>query len=491
MFNIQGICVRNPTIYVFLWETRVREEVLRCAERTHPADAVFELNIDNIRSTKARIQANEGGLNLSRVNVYAVVSAENPQGAELVESAGKKIRTLFREDFAAVDMTLAVILNESNEECDLNFEERNAATYKFLMKLAERDSFFNRIFLLSDKNEYGEVLPTGKKNICEIVAALPLLNLTQSHFNEIIESKIKESGRMLFASAGFWQKPLSQPSHFADNRALHKFAEILEKEMEDEAEGLAGKVRNGELKHSLSEIIKNISSVAAKPLRIWNLWGRSVKEAEILLYGNEAEKFFKKHYLCAYDGEAESPIIPEKMPLQEVAATEKQLQEALLEIKNTITLLTDSIAETSISRIKLFQTIDYIKTKIGEYYALRFELQNINVMHDRLMAEHGLIKSYLEHIRDVIKNLKALPIEEPPEKNTAMPSSEDCEYLTTHAETLAPIAISLLRNDGLISEQHILPNTDGEIFLLRIIGGFTLKDLSRRNAMQEAAAIAK
>ncbi|MDR0271966.1 MAG: hypothetical protein LBI27_01420, partial [Clostridiales bacterium] len=245
--------MKNPIVYVFLDE--VRTNVLRFAERMHPPNTVFESSLDELRETKTKIQANEGKLSLGRVNIYAVA---NSAASESAESYAEKIRAIFREDFAIVDMTLVVILNEGVK----NF-------------LSERETFFNRIFILSTKNEYGEILPECQKNISEIIAGLPLLHTVQSNFCDLLSAKMKE--RTVFASAGFWQKP-----QFPENRELHKLADFLEAKLKIQAnEPRIGIAEPNQIQHRNSpEIAENIASVAAKPLRAWNLWGRSIKEAE-------------------------------------------------------------------------------------------------------------------------------------------------------------------------------------------------------------------
>jgi hypothetical protein len=361
-----------------------------------------------------------------------------------------------------------VILRESNDVSDADaggFDERNASMLKFLTALAENKTLFNRIFLLSDKNEYGEVLPSSFANICATAAALPLLNDMDSHFNEIMAAKIAEQG--VFASAGFWQKPQSRT---AENRELHKLAETMEKELaqgESTAAFSSTSVDNLspiEPDHS-EKIANNVTSAAAKPLRAWNLWGIKIKDAEILLYENEAKNFFEKNY--SRRAKEPTPLEnPEKMPLSEVSEKEKHLREAISKLTRVSVSLSDSLKQTESLQVKFPQSVDYVKDKIGECYALRFKLQSLSHEQARLKAEQSCLEAHLNYTRETIKSLKKLPISDPPEQ----PMGE------------APIAISLLRNDGLIHESHVIKNAADEDCLLRVIGGFGLRDLSRRNA---------
>ncbi|MCL1883226.1 MAG: hypothetical protein FWF81_05665 [Defluviitaleaceae bacterium] len=431
-------------------------------KKKHPKGAVFELDAENIRSTKARIQANEGKLTLNRVNIYAVVEAENPSAQEITDFAGRQIYEIFSEDFAAVDMNLVVVINESNDSED--YKERNASTYNFLSHLSESEPLFKRVFLLSNKNEFNEILPQSHKNICDILSGIPLINSAPSHLGEILSAKMAEQGKMLFSSAGFWQKP---PPKFAGNKELRMLAESLEGELNTCAhEDFSFCKGNAEA------VIEAVASVASMPLRSWNLWGCSIKEAEELLYGGEARRFFEENFAAKRESEAD--VEPENMPLSQVAARERYLGGALDEIQKMTADVQGKLEKSEGVVCRVFQSVDYVKTKIGECYALRYELQNLCTARDKFRSEHRRLKSYIESIGEIIQNLKALPAPQPSEKPVTR------EFLLENAETLAPIAISLLRNDGLVRENHIVQNAQGKDCILRIIGGFSEGDLSRR-----------
>ncbi|MCL2225515.1 MAG: hypothetical protein FWB96_11170, partial [Defluviitaleaceae bacterium] len=214
--------MKNPVIFVFLGKVKLTgEKILRQAKRLFSAGEIFTIE-GEARETIAKIQANEGGLRLNRVNIYVIAAAEETDALSLVETAGENLRGKFCENFAAVDITLTVLLDESND-CDAT-ETRNANTYKFLQGLTAND--YNRIFLLSNKNEYGEILSEAKKKSLVVAAALPLLNTTQSQFNEALAAKAAARKQPLFASAGFWQQP---PPRLDENFALHRLADELER----------------------------------------------------------------------------------------------------------------------------------------------------------------------------------------------------------------------------------------------------------------------
>ncbi|MCL2387194.1 MAG: hypothetical protein FWC89_06540 [Defluviitaleaceae bacterium] len=469
--------VRNPTVFLFLDVTDA-SEILQQAERTHQSGAVFCLDAENVKATTARIQANEGGLNIKRVNIYVVATAEDSQAGE-ARDWGVRLRELFCEDFAAVDLTLVVLLNES---------EQTPNTYKFLNASGEYANSYDKFFILSDRNERDEILPESKKNLHATVAALPLVNVCESHFNEILAAKINERNKVLFASAGFWQKP---PPLHEENIALHRLADILSHEMvEGTRDGRNAARLENRVISAREEVISKVTSVAAKPLRIWELWGRNIKEAEDLLYGKEAERFFNRALEAAAQApiteDIQSEITRDTKKLRQAASEEEQLNQAITETESRIRVLKDELehAQATIIRVKLRHDIDYVKDQIGECYVIRFNLHHHKQTLTRLTEKHSRLKSYLEYIEGVIETIKALPL---PEETTQPTPEEAYAYITTHAEILAPLAISLLRDDGLIREQHLLPDPRNNFRLLRIIGGFTPQNLTRWNSMESAA----
>lgn len=473
--------MKNPTVFVFLGEVE-SEEILRTAKRMHPTGAVFAMNaLDEIRPTIARIQANEGGLKLNRVNIYTTIAAEDPSASELAEQAGEVLRDTFRKAFSAVDVTLAVLLSESNERDNIEMRDKN--TYNFLTRMGEQRTtpLFNRIFLLSDKNEHGEILPGIGKKLYEMVAALPLLNSAQSHFCDLLAAKSEQQEQPLFASAGFWHPP---PPQAEENQVLRKLAEVIEHELHDGeqrpseqtaepsvfscASWIAGENRNCGI--SYEEIVNNIASVAAKPMNFWELWGRTIKEAEALLFGNEAAKFFERMYVSycpeiTFTSVREFETIPRS--LFQVVRDEERLREAIFETESSIRALTNNIKQTEVSicRPKMKNNIDHIKDKIGEIYALLFAQQNLREKLSRQKNEHERLNVYLSHIRETITALKSLP-DSPPHEAPSLPP-----------ETLAPISISLHRNDGLLRESHTLQTVCGDTCLLRVIGGFPMQSI--------------
>ncbi|MCL1843583.1 MAG: hypothetical protein FWF79_07200 [Defluviitaleaceae bacterium] len=490
----------HPTVYVFIGEVSgVSCESLANAKTAFcikmGSSAPAEQQDLLIRGIKARIQSNERGLNIKRVFVYAVADATCC--AKQVEVLSERLKTLFREDFSSVRLTLAVLLNESNG--DGFFEERTVATRNFLITI-EKTETFDCIFLLSNRNENGEVRMFSQKNNSAILAALPVINSTESHLYEILAARSRMRGKTLFASAGFWQESASDKNII--NAGFRHLAESFEAELlkaGDTGQSPAFQetiyppfeaCQVNSKKHTTPEnllkISNNVTSVAAKPLKFWELWGRTVKEAEEMLYGKEVERFFRRVY-PECEKNFMNPFVPKacqkyeakSKSLKHAISEEEYLRKIISETEQKIANISAEVKhkESSICRCWPWRGVDYVKDIIGELYVLHFLLNQPESAVAELKNRHRHVKSYLDYMRGLIKILKSLPATPDALKETAKTPFDDSS---------APLAISLLRDDGLIRERHILTTEDGQSGLLRLIGGFTPQDLTRWNAMEKA-----
>jgi len=456
----------------------LREGVERAAARTHGAGVAFFADffgfssaadgLDALRAVKAEVQANVAGLKLSRVNVYAIATDEN--AVTTLGQAGGNLRKVFREDFVAVDLNLIVVLDESK-----------ANTYQFLKKLPDHSTTFDRVFLLSAKNEHNEVRAGSFENICETIAALPLVNDTDSRFCEILAARSFEQGKVLFASAGAWLRP---DSNVAENRELHRQAEVMEREIAEQFPNIQEKSFSYSAEAAAipeefndNEIVENIASVAAKPLRFWHLWGYTIGDAEKFLFGDGAEKFFAKNYAGEFSREFPCEFSPENMPLSEVAAQERALCKSIDELTKRMHRQENELAQSEAMTCPKnpLLGVDYVKTVIGENYARRSAISRLRGKITQLNAQRAAMQSQLDRAREKIRELKALPVSDENEKY-------NLDYVTAYAENLAPIAISLLRDDGLLREAHTFTDASGKPCVLRLLGGFAVQDLSRAAA---------
>ena len=481
--------LRNPTLYVKIGNRHVLK----------PCSGIFyiELNEDTnidaaIRTAKAQIQSSSG-LDINRANIYVIANAHCPQAAELTIAAGRRLHALFAEDFAAFHITLVTLLDESNEPHDYNgndYNLRNERTYKFLASLTDSTPF-NRIFLFSNRNEYGRVAPL---QVDKLLAHLPFLHAASSQFESTINMKSGQAGRVLFASAGLGmadEEYRLAVEENAKNRALHYLAHVLEKEVSTSVmlttmQQSKDLETPGLLRHYIprndEQITASIAGVASRPVSPLDLNGVTVKEAESLLFGEDAMQFYNRSFV-----QPELPPHPPTLPLRHAAAEESHLRQAIGEIKAEISHLSDIQSELSSKQIRLldlskpiasgaFAIIDNAKTAIGRYYAMQYKLDRLNASHRQMEERHTELYNFLEYMRQITTALKALP--------TTPPQTPAPELLLAQAIENAALNISLLRTDGLITEAHVLGTPDNP-YVLRVIGGFALEDLTRYNAMRE------
>jgi len=239
-----------------------------------------------------------------------------------------------------------------------------------------------------------------------------------------------------------------------------------------------------------SKIVADVTSVAARPLSFFNLKGLSVKEAEQLLYGESALRFYEENYsVSLLDNSVLHSDNSNSLTLYKAVAEEKRLREILEELSYEKIQLSQELSQASIKTfsltdilqmrtLSLSRLVDHAKDAIGECYAIRQKLDWVNEMYSQVCTRHAILESYLGYMRDVIAALKGLPI---------TPIIEEShEQLLIQAETRAILNISLLRTDGLIHEKYVLGDPSS-LCILRIIGGFSLEDLTRYNSIRECA----
>lgn len=486
--------IKNPALYVQIGNAKyiniLKEETHRGAACLH-LDEYLDEPIDKlIRGAKASLQSGEIlSINAQRVNIYVIAVAHDPRAAQLVLTAGERLRALFAEDFAAYHITLAVLLDESNEpdRDGYEYEARTAATYKFLASLTG-DTAYNRIFLLSNRNELGGVSPANHANAYRFLAYLPLLHeLENSRFDEAINAMAAETGRVLFASAGLGAGEPAQDVN-RENRALYNLALVLESCVGRSAHTLrapvlapAGTEPTAVIIPSLQEcsspaMSDDIASVASTPLslsQILSLRTATITEAETIIFGETAANFFNTNYPLP---NCEIPTST-TLPLHEAAAEEMHLAKLLDELTAEINRLTHELSQKERTRFGFLHTIDNAKTAIGQIYAIKYRLAALQDICEKCRSRHAQLHSYIEYIREVIAALKNLP--------TEPPAQTPPEILLVQARERAVLNISLLRHDGMLQESHILGDP-GNPCVLRLIGGFTLEDLTRYRAMRLA-----
>lgn len=467
--------VQNPTLYVLIGNAR-QIDIISLAEQTHPHGGAICLHLDEpmdnlIREVKASLQSCEiSQLDAQRVNIYVVAIAHDPQATQLVPIVGERLQVIFAEDFA-FHITLVVLFDESNESSrdGYKYEARTGATYEFLVSLTG-ETVFDCIFLLSNRNEFGRVSSADYDNTHRIMAFLPLLHcLESSRFNEIMNAKAGEAGRVLFASAGVGVGEPA-PDVNRDNRVLHSFAQFIEHEMETHD------ASSGNAKQSINDgaLFSSITSLPSKPLsfsEIFSLRGATIAEAEAIIFGDSAASFFNKNYpspLC-------DSSFPNTLQLRDAVAEEKHLVTLIDETASEIAYLTNELSQKERTPVGFLHAIDNAKTIIGQIYATKYRITILKAVCKKYQTRHAQLHLFIQYIREVIATLKALPIQPPAQVPT--------EVLLSQARERAVLNISLLRHDGMLQESHVITDFSAPC-VLRLIGGFCLEDLTRYHTMR-------
>jgi len=481
----------NPTLYVLVGSVK-DTQITTEAEKTHPAGAMICLcissiaDIDNcIRSGKAELQESSN-LSVQRANIYVIAKAHEPGARELTQKIGDSLRKLFAEDFAAFHITLAVFVNESNEldQEGIPYNTRCKATYEFLAPLTGVTTF-DIIYLLSDRNENGRVSEENRQNACKFMAHLPYLHYIRSDFDKLMARRAVEAGRVLYASGGIGvgleDEATPTNNGFYTNSSFNKYrnsylhilAQVLENELaESTATSYDSPINEHETTSLEKEIKDDLVSVAAKPISFLELTNMSVKEAEQLLFGDNAMRFFERTYSI----KPKTSKNASNLPLKKAAIEEKYLKNMASYLLAQISRITQELAKKEETRLGFFNSVDDAKDAIGECYALKYKLNNLQAKYTAAVARQAMLKDYLEYIRNIISTLKSFTVK--------TPSEETPEQLLAEAEKRATLNISLLRDDGLIHEKHIL-GTPQNPYVLRLIGGFVLEDLTRYNTIRE------
>jgi len=459
--------MQNLSLYVFIGSAKNMKDTrdIMSIELDEASD------LDRIiRTTKAEIQSSEAvGIDIQRINIYVIANAHepDPDAGKFVRMVGDRLKILFSEDFVSLHISLLVFLSESNEldAGGITYETRCRFSYEFLLSLTS-PAAFDRIFLLSDRNEHGFVSPTNHQSAYDAAMHLPFLQRASSQFGETMNLMEKESGRVLFASLGFCAA--ENKANVQDIGKINYLADILENELR---KGECRKVFN--LEAASGQIISDIAGVAANTVTMLNLFGVTLKEAEDILYGDRACRFFAEKYKIP----AAREEAMDTLELSALAAEERQITQVLHDITDRIRNLDYELNEKQNFPLRLgfLHTIDKIKDAIGECYVIKYQLAHLNFEKARLSARQSKIKPYIEYMHDVVLSLKALQ-NEPAQEVTP-------EELLEQAKENAALNISLLRNDGLIYETHVLGEPDLPC-VLRLVGGFALEDLTRFKAMQ-------
>jgi len=447
-----------PVVFGFFGE-RINEVKLDSFEVIENISDDFDEQINDV---KRRLVSGEKEFNLNKVYFCGVADASKDDCFKVLEH-GKKIRLIFQQDFTTVSLSLIVLLSERHKK-------NNTTIFEFLNEISKPGLVYDQIFILSDKNEMGVVNEKNWINLCKSIAYIPQINNLPSHFCEIVTKKAEELDKQVFISAGFWQEENENQVKVLDSKSVEgfkKLASILEKKMSEKKinNTFTDESKINDFSHPAnSTVAENIVSVAAKPLRFWELWGMDIKKSEKLLFENEAKNFFANNYINNEPNENKPEAI--QLPLTKAVELETRLLNEKQNLEDIILDLKSDIKKEENKKpspfSQLTKSIDDIKNDIGNIYEKKYELCLLEHEHKKISTKYLQINEYLNYIRGLVKELKNLKPETPPEKENNQKKS-------------APYAISLIRTDGLIEESFEL--CDDKNTFIRFIGGFTLENM--------------
>ena len=484
----------HPALYVFIGKlSNAAQKVVGLAEKFHLPQAVFSLcndDISEIRAVKAKIQQGGVGLNLNRINIFVATEVCDVKFSSVAE-AGARLKEVFTEDFAVCNLSLAVLISEASDAND--FDARNRATFEFLKACGDGlPEIFNQFFLLSDRNENGVVSAGNRENCLEVLGCLPGIKAESDYFNEIVAAKARAEGRVLFSSVGV---AVDMPDEVAKNpdeltigaaekHALVQLAEKLDAECDaNESSCSYNNEANLTDTEILAKIKSEIVSVAAKPLFFRDLFGVPIVDAEQMLFGKQAARFYEENYNAenAYSEAMAhaSEFVPIKMPLRQAAAEEKNLRLALIKLADEIAqqeqILTNK--RESPQPIKFLQILNYVdavKDTIAETYTIIYQITALKKTYANLNKKHKHLETYIKYICQTTQALRDIPVQVPaPHRPKTF----------NQLETQAAINISLIRDDGLIRETHTLTDIDGNLCVVKLVGGFAAENLMRYRVM--------
>lgn len=380
-----------------------------------------------IRTVKTEIQRNENHLNIKRVNIYVITQASCPH-SEWTEIAGKRLKDIFIEDFSIVHTTLFLLLSESNRWED--FERRSALSLRMLRAVEDfqrQTALFNLVFLLSDRNENDVVSDENRQNNYQIITHFHGLTHAESRFEDSLQKKSMDAGTPFFVTAGMAR--LEKPNEAIAYAVFrHVFETLLAKWKERAASvdpgnpPVAVDVLMQQIMVKMPEnvppekLIRDMMSVASRETAVRALRGRTLREAEDLLFGEGAARFFEKNYSAAqlvnteeaYEivaahlaRSAEGPygmaVCESYIPADSVNTLEQHIEQKEQEIALRYQKGCGSL---------LLQGTDAVKRMVAEVYAERYALERLRAARTALRCVADGLANGARRSRRLVKTLE-------------------------------------------------------------------------------------
>jgi len=376
----------HPCLYIDLGELG-----LEGALRSPTAFLIRTLDEAAIRDVKMCIQENKERLNLGCLHIYVAVTNQslNRQTSEIASV----LQEWFLGDFPLVRLNLCIYMNDiSSGVADINCCDEELVA-----------SLFDRCYLLSDHNEYGELNTTNRQTNIKLLAYLPLTHQPASRFDEILTAKILSEKKQLFVSAGFAQlkKPTADIYAIIHHTVQMWVAHYLETAINTPPTYV--EPTNIYIKDD-EKIIKDIVSVPSRPIKKSNLQSHTLHTAEQLLFDDDANRFYKDNYYCK---------LSYHMPDVDVSPTnlatqEQRLSTDLAALSKQIATASNRLAIKMKAPCKVGPFRQSVKKQIAEAYLGRLTLDTLQAAHNELSARHRQVVSYVNEIRELIAKLKAM-----------------------------------------------------------------------------------
>jgi len=377
------VITMHPCLYIDLWGLGLEDAIASPA-----AFFLHSAGETAIHEVKARIQENSRGLNLRRLHIY--IAATNQNQNQQIGEIASVLRESFSGDFPLVRLNLCIFISGMSPGTTGCCDEWPVA------------SLFDRCYLLSDHNEYGELNASNRQTNIKLLAYLPLTHQPASQFDEILTAKALSEKRQLFVSVGFAQ--LEKPSIYAAIR------HVVQMSLADYLERAISTPPAYEEPTNIhifddEKIIKDIVSVPSCPIHKNNLRGQTIQSAENLIFGGDAMRFYKDNYSCKLSyNMPDINICPSNVTTQE-----HRLSLDLAAISKQIAIDSSRLDATMKAPCKTGLFKQSIKKQIAEAYALRLTRDKLQAVYNELSTRHRQVISYVQKIHELIADLKSTP----------------------------------------------------------------------------------
>ena len=425
-----GEKLRHPTVLASFANRDTKDsrifETLR--QYSRPGMFFFELptgesaSVVNsaIRELKAEIQRNEAQVNIRRVNISLIVTADSD---EACEEAGRLLRGLFEEDFPIVQLSLFILLSESNLQDD--FELRSAASLRMLQQLdtfQREEPIFNLLWLFSDRDENDIVSEDNLQKNLATIASLHFLRQEDSNFEDSLQQKSQDMNRALLVTAGLaWLEKPHKEIAFAVFRRVFSLLikpganrDDTKVSVESLLEHPAVQAAVG-LPLSEAKLAEDMESIAEEDIKPRSLHRKNIRELEAMLFGDRARLFYEANFASAGMEDFKLELVMEEVRehvgregLSAAAAYRKDyLPKAIAEIEARIAGYAQEIElrYQELHYQKLFQGTQGAREAIVAVYTVRSQMERLQRLLEVMRELQKELDSFCARCEELIQIL--------------------------------------------------------------------------------------